>query len=53
MSTDNQLLLGYLGRRAASLADVIERVPVFGKRYNEAVDELEEVEELIDLVQSR
>ena len=53
MSLDNQLLLGYLCRREAFLWDVIERVPVFGKRYNEAVDELEEVEELIDLVRSR
>lgn len=44
------LLAGYLMRRASELHETIERVPVFGKRYHAAVDELEEVEELSDLI---
>ena len=47
-----RLLRGYLDRRAEALQEVIDYQPVFTKggrlnrRYDAAVDELEEVEEL-------
>jgi SHS2 domain-containing protein len=42
-----KLLRGYLSRRATALLEIVETSRVFGKRYTQAVDELEEVEELL------
>ena len=42
-----RLTRAYLQRRLDELEEVIDRVGVFTKRYNAAVDELEEVEELL------
>ena len=50
---DDRLLLGYLQRRVEILENVIYDAPVFRKRYNDAVDELEEVEELREKVEAR
>ena len=44
-----RLTRGYLLRRRDGLYAVIDRVGVFTKRWSEAVDELEEVEELLGL----
>jgi hypothetical protein len=41
----------YLRRRLAVLQEIIDTSRVFGKRYNAAVDELEEIEELLDINQ--
>jgi hypothetical protein len=43
------LIRGYLLRRRDELYAVIDRVGVFTKRWGDAVDELEEVEELLGL----
>lgn len=45
--SDKTLLTGYLLRRVETLTEIIDSVPVFSKRYSAAVDELEEVEELL------
>lgn len=44
------LLRGYLCRKAREQQEIIDRVPVRGKRYDAAVDELEEVEDLLEQV---
>ena len=41
-----QLLRGYLSRRVETLQEIVDTSRVFGKRYNAAVDELEEIEEI-------
>lgn len=53
MSTKMKGLLvrGYLRRRLEALHEIVDTVRVFGKRYNAAVDELEEIEELLDINQ--
>lgn len=44
----NKRLLGsYLMRRIEAQHKVIDHVPVFSKRYRDAVDELEEIEDLL------
>lgn len=43
-----RLMRGYLSRRADTLQEVIDTVPVFGKRYNDACDELEEIEDALE-----
>jgi hypothetical protein len=50
---EDRLLLGYIARRAEALQEVVDTVPVFGKRYNTAVDEMEEVEELLEILHRR
>lgn len=50
---EDRLILGYIERRAEALQEVIDTSPVFGKRYNKAVDELEEVEELLEILYGR
>jgi hypothetical protein len=40
---------GYLMRRFQAAQDVIDTVPVFSKRYHTAVDELEEVADLLGI----
>jgi len=45
---NEKLLRGYLSRRLEALQEIIDTAPVFNKRYNAAVDETEEVEELLD-----
>ncbi len=42
-----RLVRGYLSRRMEALQETIDTVPVFSKRYNAAVDELEEIEEAV------
>lgn len=41
-------LHAYLLRMAAEQEAIIDKAPVFGKRYGTAVDELEEIEDLIN-----
>ena len=45
------LVRGYLRRRLEALQEIVDTARVFGKRYNAAVDELEEIEELLDINQ--
>ncbi len=47
-SPQDRLVRGYLSRRLEALQEIIDTSRVFGKDYNAAVDELEEVEELLD-----
>ena len=47
---DKCLLRAYLLRKAQEQQDIIDRAPVFGKRYGAAVDELEEIRELLESV---
>jgi len=42
----DRLLRGYLSRRVETLQEIVDTSRVFGKRYNAAVDELEEIEEI-------
>lgn len=44
---DKRLLERYLVRRIEAQHEIIDHVPVFSKRYGDAVDELEEVEDLL------
>jgi hypothetical protein len=44
---DRRLARGYFHRRIEQLQEIIDSTRVFGKRYNEAVDELEEIGEII------
>lgn len=46
-SMHKRLLRAFLLRKIEEQQKVIDTAPVFGKRYNDAVDELEEVEELL------
>ena len=46
---DRGLMRSYLIRKAQEQQDIIDSVPVFSKRYGAAVDELEELEELLAL----
>ena len=48
-TVDRRLMRSYLMRKAQEQLSVIDSVPVFGKRYEAAVDELEEIEELLTL----
>ena len=50
---ENRLILGYIYRRAEALQEVIDTAHVFSKRYNTAVDEMEEVEELLEILHGR
>ena len=45
------LVRGYLRRRLEALQEIVDTARVFGKRYNAAVDELEEIKELLDINQ--
>jgi len=47
MARNAAALRGYLLRRAEALMEIVDTSRVYGKRYNAAVDELEEVEELL------
>jgi hypothetical protein len=47
---DKRLLRSYLLRKAADQQETIDKAPVLSKRYGTAVDELEELEELLQLV---
>lgn len=48
MTTVGQRLVrSYLLKKAEEQQAIIDKVPVFGKRYSAAVDELEEIEELL------
>jgi hypothetical protein len=40
---------GYLQRRREAVYAVVETAPVFRKRYNDACDELEELDELLGI----
>lgn len=44
---DRRLARGYFYRRIEQLQEIIDSSGVFGKRYNAAVDELEEIGEII------
>lgn len=46
---DKRLMRSYLIRKAQEQQNIIDSVPVFGRRYGVAVDELEEIEELLAL----
>jgi hypothetical protein len=48
-AVDRRLVRSYLMRKAQEQQDIIDNVPVFSKRYGAAVDELEEIEELMAL----
>lgn len=48
-TVDRHLMRSYLMRKAQQQQAIIDSVPVFSKRYGAAVDELEEIEELITL----
>lgn len=45
--SERTLLAGYLRRRVESVQQVIDTVPVFSKRYDAAVEEMEELAELL------
>ena len=38
---------GYLLRRHKAAQEIIDKVKVFSKKYNDAVDDLEEIEDLL------
>jgi hypothetical protein len=42
-------VLGYLQRRRDAVHEVVDTAPVFRKKYNEACDELEELNELLGI----
>jgi hypothetical protein len=44
---------GYLLRRYEALEEIIDSVRVFSKKYNAAVDDLEEIEALLEACSSR
>jgi len=44
MSIDERIVRGFLEREALAAEDVIDRVPVFGQKYGEAVDRIEEID---------
>lgn len=46
---DKCLTRAYLMRKAQEQQNIIDSVPVFSKRYGTAVDELEEIEEMLTL----
>ncbi len=48
-TTDLRLMRSYLIRKAQEQQNIIDNVPVFSKRYEIAVGELEEIEELLTL----
>jgi len=47
--SERTLIAGYLHRRVDAVQQVIDTAPVFSKRYDLAVSELEELEELLGL----
>ena len=47
-SVGERLLRGYLSRRVEVLQGIVDTARVFGKRYNAAVNELEEIQNLIE-----
>ncbi|HSX22906.1 MAG TPA: hypothetical protein VLE97_09055 [Gaiellaceae bacterium] len=47
---DRRLLRAYLLRKAQEQQDIIDSAPVLGMRYGAAVDELEEIHELLQTV---
>lgn len=49
-SLPKQLVTAYLHRKAQEQQAVIDKAPVFGKRYGAAVDELEEIKDLLQQV---
>lgn len=48
---DRRLLRAYLLRRAQEQQDIIDSAPVLGARYGAAIDELEEIQELLESVE--
>ncbi len=46
-STAAREIRAYLTRKAQAQQVIIDSVPVFSKRYGTAVDELEEIEDLL------
>ena len=48
-TVDRRLMRAYLTRKAQEQQRIIDSVPVLSKRYGAAVDELEEIEELLTL----
>jgi len=42
---------GYLQRRHDAVYEVVDTARVFGKRYNDACTELEELQELLGIVE--
>jgi hypothetical protein len=46
-SMEKRLLCSYLRRKAAEQQEIIDTSAVFGKRYGAAVDELEEISDLL------
>ena len=48
-AVDKRLMRSYLMRKVQEQQNVIDSVPVFSKRYEAAVDEMEEIEELLAL----
>lgn len=49
MPSANEITRAYLLRRLLELEDIVASVPVFGKKYNAALDELDELYELLGL----
>ncbi len=46
----NRVIKAYLVKKAAEQEAIIDTAKVFSKRYGKAVDELEEIEELLELM---
>lgn len=43
-SINEKIVRSFLSREMATQESIIDRVPVFGKRYHDAVDRLEDLE---------
>jgi hypothetical protein len=50
MEIDRKHLESYLRRQVARLQETVATVPVRSRRYGDAVDDLEEAEELLGIV---
>lgn len=44
MNIDERIVRAFLERETLAAEEVIDRVPVFSKKYNDAVDRVEEIE---------
>ena len=52
MGIDERIVRAFLEREVLAAEEVIDRTLVFGKRYNDAVDRVEEIEAVTEALDS-
>jgi hypothetical protein len=50
MGIDERIVRAFLDREVMVAEEIIDRVPVFGKKYNDAVDRVEEIEAVTEAI---